>query len=79
MLLSLRRIGPTWPLLYVLCYCLGVIAFFVAARYRVPVLPVLIVFCFLRGVDAVGLGADEMLAQPGARIGHLLGLCVGGQ
>ena len=44
MLLSLRRIGPTWALLYVLCYCLGVVAFFVAARYRVPVLPVLIVF-----------------------------------
>ena len=44
MLLSLRRIGPTWPLLYVLSYCLGVVAFFVAARYRVPVLPVLIVF-----------------------------------
>ena len=44
MLLSLRRIGPMWPLLYVLCYCLGVIAFFVAARYRVPVLPMLIVF-----------------------------------
>ena len=44
MLLSLRRIGPMWPLLYVLSYCLGVIAFFVAARYRVPVLPVLIVF-----------------------------------
>ena len=44
MLLSLRRIGPTWPLLYALSYCLGVVAFFVAARYRVPVLPVLIVF-----------------------------------
>ena len=44
MLLSLRRVGPTWPLLYVLSYCLGVVAFFVAARYRVPVLPVLIVF-----------------------------------
>lgn len=44
MLLSLRRIGPTWPLLYALSYCLGVVVFFVAARYRVPVLPVLIVF-----------------------------------
>lgn len=44
MLLSVRRIGPTWPLLYVLSYGLGVIAFFVAARYRVPVLPVLMVF-----------------------------------
>ena len=44
MLLSLRRVGPTWPLLYVLSYCLGVVAFFVAARYRVPVLPVLLVF-----------------------------------
>lgn len=44
MLLSVRRIGPTWPLLYVLSYCLGVIAFFVAARYRAPVLPVLMVF-----------------------------------
>ena len=44
MLLSLQRIGPTWPLLYVLSYCLGVVAFFVAARYRVPVLPVLLVF-----------------------------------
>ena len=44
MLLSLRRIGPTWPLLFVLSYCLGVVAFFVAARYRVPVLPVLLVF-----------------------------------
>ena len=44
MLLSVRRLGPTWPLLYVLNYGLGVIAFFVAARYRVPVLPVLVVF-----------------------------------
>ena len=44
MLLSLRRVGPTWPLLFVLSYCLGVVAFFVAARYRVPVLPVLLVF-----------------------------------
>ena len=44
MLLSLRRVGPTWPLLYALSYCLGVVAFFVAARYRVPVLPVLVVF-----------------------------------
>ncbi len=44
MLLSLRRLGPTWPLLYVLSYCLGVVAFFVAARYRVPVLPVVMVF-----------------------------------
>ena len=44
MLLSLRRIGSTWPLLYALSYCLGVVAFFVAARYRVPVLPVLLVF-----------------------------------
>lgn len=44
MLLSVRRVGPTWPLLYALSYGLGVIAFFVAARYRVPVLPVLVVF-----------------------------------
>lgn len=44
MLLSVRRLGPTWPLLYALSYCLGVVAFFVAARYRVPLLPVLVVF-----------------------------------
>ena len=56
MLLSLRRIGPTWPLLYVLCYCLGVIAFFVAARYRVHGAAGAHGLCRLRGVGAVGLG-----------------------
>ena len=71
MLLSLRRIGPTWPLLYVLCYCLGVVAFFVAARYRVPVLPVLIVFA------AYGLWAlwDWGRAGCGRSLGLGLAVC----
>ena len=44
LLLSLRKIGPTWPAIYVITYCIGVAMFFIAARYRVPVLPVLLVF-----------------------------------
>ena len=43
-LLSLRRIGPTLPMMYVMSYCMGVAMFFVSARYRVPVLPVVLVF-----------------------------------
>ena len=72
MLLSLRRIGPTWPLLYVLCYCLGVVAFFVAARYRVPVLPVLMVFA------AYGLWAlwDWGRAGCGRNLGLGLAVCL---
>ena len=70
MLLSLRRIGPTWPLLYVLSYCLGVVAFFVAARYRVPVLPVLLVFA------AYGLWALWDWVQAGRWRSLGLGLAV---
>ena len=72
MLLSLRRVGPTWPLLYVLSYCLGVVAFFVAARYRVPVLPVLLVFA------AYGLWAlwDWVRAGRWRRLGLGLAVCL---
>ena len=44
LLMSLRQRGPTWPAVYVLSYWFAVALFFVAARYRVPVLPVLAVF-----------------------------------
>ena len=44
LLLSLRRIGPTLPMMYVVSYCMGVAMFFVSARYRVPVLPVVLIF-----------------------------------
>lgn len=44
LLMSLRRVGPTWPAVYALSYWLAVALFFVAARYRVPALPVLAVF-----------------------------------
>ena len=44
LLLSLRRIGPTLPMMYVASYCIGVALFFVSARYRVPVLPVVLIF-----------------------------------
>ena len=72
MLLSLRRIGPTWPLLFVLSYCLGVVAFFVAARYRVPVLPVLLVFA------AYGLWAlwDWLRAGRWRSLGLGLAVCL---
>ena len=51
LLLSLRRIGATMPMMYAISYCVGVAMFFVAARYRVPVLPILLVFA------VYGLGA----------------------
>ncbi len=44
LLMSLRLVGPTWPAVYALSYWLAVALFFVAARYRVPALPVLAVF-----------------------------------
>lgn len=77
LLLSLRRIGPTLPMMYVMSYCMGVAMFFIAARYRLPVLPVLMVFaaygvCVLydwgvagcwRAVG-LGLGVCVLLALP---------------
>jgi tetratricopeptide (TPR) repeat protein len=49
MLLSLRRVGPTMPMIFVMSYCMGVVAFFVSARYRMPVVPVLLVFAAYGG------------------------------
>lgn len=44
LLLSVRREGLTLPVLFVLAYGLGVILFFVTARYRIPVMPMLLLF-----------------------------------
>jgi 4-amino-4-deoxy-L-arabinose transferase-like glycosyltransferase/Tfp pilus assembly protein PilF len=44
LLLSVRREGVTLPVLFVLSYGLGVILFFVTARYRIPVMPLLLLF-----------------------------------
>ena len=79
MLLSLRRIGPTWPLLYVLCYCLGVIAVFCRGALPSAGAASAHSLCRLWAVGAVGLGTDELLAQLGTGVGYLLGLCVGGE
>ena len=79
MLLSLRRIGPTWPLLYVLCYCLGVVAFFCGGALPGASAAGAHSLCRLWAVAAVGMGTDEMLAWPRIGIGRLLGLCVCGQ
>jgi len=70
LLLSLRRIGATMPLMYAISYCLGVAMFFVAARYRVPVLPILLVFA------AYGLGALYRWARSGRWRHAGLGLAV---
>lgn len=70
LLLSLRRIGPTLPMMYVMSYCMGVAMFFVAARYRVPVLPVLLVFA------AYGAWSLYAWARAGRWGGVGLGLAV---
>jgi len=49
-----RRRELALPYLFVLAYMLGVVAFFVVARYRLPVVPVLIVFAAWTAVDIVG-------------------------
>lgn len=49
LLMSIRRCGLTWPAVYVLSYSLAVTLFFVAARYRMPALPVLVVFAAYGG------------------------------
>ena len=43
-LLAFRRDGLSLPLLFVAVYGLSVIAFFITARYRIPLIPLLIIF-----------------------------------
>ncbi len=70
LLLSLRRIGLNIPMMYVMSYCMGVAMFFIAARYRVPVLPILMVFA------VYGLGALVHWARAGRGSHAGLGLAV---
>jgi len=45
LLIALKRPYATFPLTgFLVVYCLGVIAFFICSRFRVPVLPVLMLF-----------------------------------
>lgn len=42
--ITVRRQGLGLPAVYVVVYAAGVVAFFVTARYRIPVLPVILLF-----------------------------------
>ncbi|NKB71088.1 MAG: tetratricopeptide repeat protein [Candidatus Latescibacteria bacterium] len=43
-LVAYSRRGASLPVVVVLAYCLAVVAFFVTARYRLPIVPLLILF-----------------------------------
>ena len=49
LLVYIRRQGITLPVLFVLGYSFAVISFFVAARYRLPIVPLLILFAAYGG------------------------------
>jgi len=46
-----RRIGPAW--LFVPMWCASVVAFFVCARFRIPMMPVLGIFAAFAAVSAI--------------------------
>lgn len=73
MLVAIRRQGITLPVVFVAAYALGIIAFFVVARYRTPTIPVLLIFAACGGHylytcvqerrwQAAGLGSAAYLA-----------------
>lgn len=49
LMVHIRRQGLTLPVLFVLGYSLAVVSFFVAARYRLPIVPLLILFAAYGG------------------------------
>ena len=49
LIVYIRRQGITLPVLFVLGYSFAVISFFVAARYRLPIVPLLILFAVYGG------------------------------
>ena len=49
LMVHIRRQGLTLPVLFVLGYSLAVISFFVAARYRLPIVPLLVLFAAYGG------------------------------
>ncbi len=49
LIVYIRRQGITLPVLFVLGYSFAVISFFVAARYRLPIVPLLILFAAYGG------------------------------
>ena len=51
--LAIRQRACSLPLLFVVLYSLSVIAFFVTARYRLPVIPLLLVYAAYGGYCAV--------------------------
>ena len=51
--LAIRQRAFSLPLLFVVLYALSVIAFFVTARYRLPVIPLLLVYAAYGGYCAV--------------------------
>ncbi|MBD3236952.1 MAG: tetratricopeptide repeat protein [Candidatus Eisenbacteria bacterium] len=65
-----RRVRAALPLLFVLLYMAGVIAFFVCARYRVPVLPFLLLFAAFALVETrrVWLAGERGVAARAAGI-----------
>jgi tetratricopeptide (TPR) repeat protein len=70
MALSLRRIREAWlPFLFSMVYSATIIAFFVVARYRLPVVPVLMAFAgyaVFRAVQASGRRRHRELGQMAA-------------
>ena len=79
MLLSLRRIGADVAAAVRAVLLLGGDRVFCGGALPGAGAAGIHSFCRLWGVGAVGMGTGEMLAQLGAGVGYLLGLCVGGQ
>ena len=62
LLVYIRRQGFALPVLFVLGYSFAVISFFVAARYRLPIVPLLILFAAYGGKLAICEMAATTLA-----------------
>lgn len=65
LLFSIRSNGFSLPAVFVLAYALGVIAFFVTGRYRVPALPLLILFATYGGYEIYGYLRQRDWARAG--------------
>jgi tetratricopeptide (TPR) repeat protein len=75
LLVYIRRQGITLPVVFVLGYSFAVIAFFVAARYRLPVVPLLLLFAVYGGQWLYEQGRQKTFRQtvwPTALFGFLL-------
>lgn len=74
--LALRRRETHVPLLFVVVYSASVIAFFPAARYRLPVVPVLIVFAAWAGFALIEAWREGRRRRAGALAAGALVLAV---